>query len=98
MEEALQFAEKTYVDVNIHKAEHREKLESLNQLPASCWDSAEELSIHRNIFENHGVFPAAMIDDIIKRLKSYQDRNVREEIKKRPERMMELVGEYFHCG
>ena len=98
MEGALPFAEKTYVDVNIHKAEHKEKLNSLAQLPASCWDSAAELSAHRNIFENHGVFPADMIDDVIKRLKSYQDQNIRAEIKEKPKKMMKLVNEYFHCG
>jgi glutamine synthetase len=98
MEEALKFAEKTYVDVNIHKSEHKEKLSALDQLPASCWDSADELAKHRTIFEKHGVFPAEMIDDIIKELKSFNDANIREDIKQHPEKMMELVKTYFHCG
>lgn len=98
MEGALDFAKKTYVDVNIHKAENKAKLESLAQLPASCWESADELSAHRDIFENHGVFAAEMIDDLIKQLKSYNDQNIREEIKKHPEKMLELVHDYFHCG
>jgi len=98
MENALKFAEKTYVNVNIHKPEEKERLMSLQQLPASCWDSAIELSKHRTIYENHGVFPAEMIDDMIKHLKSFNDQNIREEIKKDPKIMMELVNKYFHCG
>ncbi|MBO2525092.1 MAG: glutamine synthetase [Bacteroidetes bacterium] len=98
MEGALDFAKKTYVDVNIHKAENKAKMESLAQLPASCWESADELSAHRDIFEQHGVFNAEMIDDIIKMLKSYKDKNIREEIAKHPEKMLELVHDYFHCG
>ena len=98
MENALKFAEKTYVNVNIHKPEEKERLMSLKQLPASCWDSADELSQHRAIFENHGVFPAEMIDDIIKMLKSFNDQNIRKEIEKDPKKMLELVNKYFHCG
>ena len=98
MEGALEFAKKTYVDVNIHKAENKEKMESLPQLPTSCWESADELSKHREIFEKHGVFNAEMIDDIIKQLKSFKDKDIREKIAKKPEVMMDLVNEYFYCG
>ena len=98
MEGALDFAKKTYVDVNIHKAENKEKMESLAQLPTSCWESADELSKHREIFEKHGVFNAEMIDDIIKQLKSFKDKDIREKIAKKPEVMMDLVNEYFYCG
>jgi len=98
MEGALNFAAKTYVDVNIHKSENKDKLMSLAQLPASCEESADELSAHRTIFEKHGVFPAEMLDDMIKHLKLFKDKNIREEIKKNPEKMTELVDTYFHCG
>jgi glutamine synthetase len=98
MENALKFAEKTYVNVNIHKPEEKERLLSLEQLPASCWESADALSQHRTIFENHGVFPAEMIDDMIKFLKSFNDQNIREDIKKEPAKMLEMVNKYFHCG
>ncbi len=97
MEGAMKFAEATYVDVNIHRSENKAKLNSLQQLPASCWDSADELSKNRAIYENHGVFPAEMIDDFIKQLKSHNDQNIREEIQKNPEKMMELVEKFFHC-
>ncbi|MEG1555128.1 MAG: glutamine synthetase family protein [Bacteroidales bacterium] len=98
MEGALDFAKKTYVDVNIHKVENKEKLESLEQLPASCWESADELSAHRDIFEKHGVFNAEMIDDLIKQLKSFNDQNIREEVKTSSDKMIEMVKTFFHCG
>lgn len=98
MKDALAFAQKTYVDVNIHKAENKAKLESLEQLPDSCWNSAEALENHRDIFEKHGVFDKEMIDDIVRGLKAFNDKNIREEIKNHPEKMLEMVHQYFNCG
>jgi len=98
MENALDFAEKTYVDVDIHRAENKELVESLAQLPTSCWESADELCKHRDIFEKHGVFNAEMIDDIVKQLKSFNDQNIRKEIEKDPAVMDRMVAEHFYCG
>jgi len=98
MENALEFAKETYVDVDIHRPENKALVERLAQLPASCWESADELSAHRNIFEAHGVFDRSMIDDIIKQLKSFDDRKIREQIVKKPELMAQMVKEYFYCG
>ncbi|MDR1761561.1 MAG: glutamine synthetase family protein [Bacteroidales bacterium] len=98
MADALDIAKKTYVDVNIHRSENKTKLESLAQLPDSCRSSAEALAQHRTIFEKYGVFEAEMIDDIIKGLQSFNDKNIRQELKENPNKMMELVRQYFHCG
>ncbi|MCL2596412.1 MAG: glutamine synthetase family protein [Paludibacter sp.] len=98
MENALSFAEKTYVNVNIHKPEEKERLLSLEQLPASCWESADALSEKRAIYQNYGVFPAEMIDDIIKYLKSFDDKDIRKDIVKNHKIMLELVNKYFYCG
>ena len=98
MEKPLELAEKTYVDVNIHRPEHRTRLESLDQLPASCAESADQLSAHRTIFEKYGVFNADMIDDIIKQLKSFKDADIRKRLEKNPELMMDIVKEHFYCG
>ena len=40
----------------------------------------------------------SMIDDIIKQLKSFNDKNIRNEIVKNPDLMMQIVKEYFYCG
>lgn len=98
MQGALEFAEKTYVNVNIFKDEHKEKVKDLAQLPASCCESADVLDKTRFIFEKHGVFSSGMIDGIIKDLKSFNDKKLRTEIEKKPEMMMELVNAHFHCG
>ena len=98
LENALEIAEKTYVNVNIHKKENAAKLNELAQLPDSCAASADCLERQRNIFESRGVFSPAMIDGILKALRAFDDRTMREDIGNDRERMLELVHRYFHCG
>ena len=98
IDNALDIAEKTYVNVNIHKKENESKLKDLAQLPDSCEASADCLESQRTIFEQHNVFSPAMIDGIIKRLRSYGDKNLRQEIDGNQEAMLNLVQRYFHCG
>mgnify|MGYP000980776727 CR=1 FL=1 len=96
--DALDIAEKTYVNVNIHQEENKARLETLDQLPDSCAASAKRLQQQRGIFEQHNVFSPSMIDGIIKKLVSYNDTTLREDLKNDPEGMLELVNRYFHCG
>ena len=98
MENALDVAEKTYVNVNIHKQENADKLKTLEQLPDSCAASADCLEKQRAFFEKYNVFSPAMIDGIITKLRAYNDSTLRSDIKDKPIEMMELVEEFFHCG
>ncbi len=98
LENALDIAEKTYVNVNIHKKENAAKLNDLAQLPDSCAASADCLERQRAIFESRGVFSPAMIDGILKALRAFDDRTLREDIGNDRERMLELVHRFFHCG
>jgi len=98
MENALAYAEKTYVDVNIFEAEHKEKADSLDSLPVSCWDSAIALESQKEIFLKYHVFDQRTIDGIIYKLKDYKDKNLRQEIGNDEEKIMELVDRFFHCG
>ena len=98
LENGLEVAERTYVNVNIHRAEHAAKLNELEQLPDSCAASADCLERQRAVFEAHKVFSPAMIDGIIARLRSYDDRTLRSEIADDQEAMLSLVRRYFHCG
>lgn len=98
MENALDVAEKTYVNVNIHKQENADKLKTLEQLPDSCAASAGCLEKQRAFFEKYNVFSPAMIDGIITKLRAYNDSTLRSDIKDKPIEMMELVEEFFHCG
>lgn len=98
MQNGLEIAEKTYVDVNIHKEENKARVEALEQLPDSCAASAEELARQRAVYEDKGIFAPAMIDSIIAKLRGYNDGNIREEVKKNPDLMAELVRRYYYCG
>ena len=98
MENALELAEKTYVNVNIHAAENADKLAQLACLPDSCEASADCLDKQRKVFEEHGVFSPAMIDGIIKQLRSFGDKTLRADIENKPEEIQKLVDKYFHCG
>ena len=74
---ALQIAEQTYVNVNIHQKENEDKLKSLAQLPDSCVASAACLQKQRAIFEEYNVFSPAMIDGIITKLRGHEDTTLR---------------------
>lgn len=98
MSDALEVAEKTYVNVNIHQKENADRLEVLAQLPDSCAASADCLQRQRAVFEQYNVFSPAMIDGIIARLRSYDDRTLRADLEGKQDAMLALVKKYFHCG
>ena len=98
IDNALDIAERTYVNVNIHKKENEDKLKSLAQLPDSCAASADCLERQRAVFEQHNVFSKAMIDGIIKKLRAYDDNTLRKDIEGDQQAMLDLVKTYFHCG
>ena len=98
IENALEVAEQTYVNVNIHQAENQSRLETLEQLPDSCAASAQCLQQQRAVYEQYNVFSPNMIDGIIKKLTAYQDQNLRKELENNPEEMLKVVMTYFHCG
>jgi glutamine synthetase len=98
MQDALEYAQRNYVDVNIFDDEHKERINGLKHLPASCWDSAEKLREQVNIFTQYGVFPQSLIEGIIKKLQSYNDQHLREEIANNPTAILNLVEKYYHCG
>ncbi len=97
LENALEIAKKTYVDVNIHNAENADRVKELAQLPTTCAESADELEKARKIFESMGVFSPGMIDGIIAKLRSY-DQAEAEAAKADSTLMRDLVNRYFHCG
>ncbi len=98
MQNALEVAEKNYVDVNIHDAANADKLATLAQLPDSCEASADCLEQQRKVFEEHGVFSATMIDGIIAQLRAFHDRTLRADITGDEQKIAALVEQYFHCG
>lgn len=72
MPEALEVAKRTYVGlgVNIHDKNNIKVKESLEQLPASTADAADELQKDREIYTSDSVFSDALVDFQISYLKS----------------------------
>jgi glutamine synthetase len=97
IDDALEVAKKTYVDVNIHSAENAGRLATLDSLPVDCAGSADQLEKVRDIFERHDVFEKAMLDGIIAKLRSYDPEDI-VKAKADPEAMLKMVHQYFHCG
>ncbi|MDL2319531.1 glutamine synthetase family protein [Alistipes sp. OttesenSCG-928-B03] len=96
--DALKIAERTYVDVNIHSAEHSDRVAALEQLPDSCEASSAQLERQRAAYEAHGVFDARMIDSLVETLRAFADGDIRARIKANPELMAEMVAKYYYCG
>ena len=98
MANALEVAEKTYVNVNIHDKQNADRLAQLAQLPDSCVASADCLERQRQVFEEYNVFSPEMIDGIIAQLRAFDDKTLRKDIEQYPDEIMKLVIQYFHCG
>ena len=96
--DALNVAESTYVDVNIHDEKYADRGTRLQQLPDSCAASADCLDRQRRIFEQYDVFSPDMIDGIIAELRAFDDADLRQRIENDPAELQKLVDRYYHCG
>jgi glutamine synthetase len=94
MKDALERAEALYVNGNIFNNNDYQKL---NQLPASCFESAERLEKKKNLFTDSGIFPGEIIEHTAGKLKGYNDKNLREELAVDDEKSRNLVIKYIHC-
>lgn len=72
--DAMEVAKRTYVGlgVNIHDKSNEALMNSLEQLPASCAEAADELQNDREIYTGKGVFSDALVDYQIDFLKHQQ--------------------------
>jgi len=91
-EETLRVAEELLVE----KATKGDKRFIL--LPRSCSESAANLEQDRKYYEAEGVFPKTVIDNTIKKLKSYKDKVLLQRLKSEPEKVEELMQKYLHYG
>jgi glutamine synthetase len=98
LENALEFAEKTYVDVNIFDEANKKRQAELEKLPASCVESSEALMKHKEIYQKYNVFPESILNFIVAHLNKFDDRNLRTELGNDEKKILELVSQYFHCG
>ncbi len=98
MPNGLEFAKKTYIDVNIFAEEHKKRQEQLAQLPYSCKKAASYLRQQAEIFKQHDVFTDNLIEGVAKTLEDYNDENLREKLEGNHEETMKLVRKFLHCG
>jgi len=94
MKGALEMAEELYIEGSLYGHPKARKLE---QLPASCVESATRLEAKRPLFEARGVFPARLIDYTLKHLRSFNDEHLRAELSGNEEATRELVRKFIHC-
>ena len=87
-----------YVNYNIFKDQGKDKKKVLESLPASCWESAESLVSQREYFEKDGVFPAGVIDNVVSKLKAFDDKGLSEKLYNKNEEISRLVRQYLHCS
>jgi glutamine synthetase len=95
--DALKMADELYVDVNIFKDEFKNKVEKLSKLPTSCFESAEYLDKQADIYKKYDVFSQGTIDGIIKKLKSYNDKTLSEDLYGKHDEIKKLVDSFLHC-
>ncbi|MBK7255072.1 MAG: glutamine synthetase [Ignavibacteria bacterium] len=94
--DSLELSEKLYSGVNIFKEENRETAFKFEQLPVSCSDSADAIEKDRSFFEKNKVFPKGTIDRFIDNLRSFKDKNLREELFGKDDEIKKLVKKYMH--
>lgn len=100
--DSLKKAEEMYVDVNIFKDEHKDVLTRLKQLPTNCFDSAQELKKHYDLYAGGEVFPKNILSSMIEKLEAYDDNQLSEKLfelpdKERHNKIFEIVKQYMHC-
>jgi len=98
MPDGLKKAEELYVNYNIFSNEGKARSKKLESLPASCWESAECLLAKRDIFEKDGVFPPGVIDNLVTRLRLYNDKGLSEKLYNKQEEISALVRQFLHCS
>lgn len=95
-EDSLKLASELYMDVNIFDAANKDKLDKLEALPTSCYESAEMLEKDRSAFEANGIFPEGVIDRFVDYLKSYEDKDLSERLYGKNKEIAKLVNEFLH--
>ena len=53
---------------------------------------------NKKIYLKHDIFTEGTLDGIIQYLRQFNDEHLRDEIKDNPEKLMQQVTKYFHCG
>ncbi len=96
MPDALEKAAKLKIEVNIFKPENKKIMEKLDKLPVSCFESAIELEKEADFYNQDNVFPKGTIEQFIKRLKDYDDKDLSERLYGKKDEIRELVEKFIN--
>ena len=82
----------------LHLEESNNKKRRMKHLPRSCSESASSLKRDRKYYENGNVFPSAVIDTTVKKLRAYKDNDLTQKLKDEPQKVEKLMQTYLHYG
>ncbi|MFP3985414.1 MAG: glutamine synthetase beta-grasp domain-containing protein [Candidatus Bathyarchaeia archaeon] len=82
-------------DVNIDKKSRTTKKHKV--LPLSCSEAANNLKRDRKYYETNGVFPKRVIDGVISKLESYNDKGLWKKLEK-TKKVEDFLWKYLHYG
>jgi len=94
--DALKIAEDLKIEVNIFKEENKHIIEKLDHLPASCFESADELLKEKDFYIQGNVFPPKTIENFAKKLKEYNDKDLSERLYGKTDEIGELVNQFLN--
>jgi len=97
MKDWQDFSDKHFIDTNIFNDNNKKLREKFDFLPSSCYDSALELEKNRDIYEKNSIFSPKLIDSVIKKLQSYNDKNLSERLYGKEEEIKKIVENYLYC-
>jgi len=94
MPNGLELGEILRIEENIFA---NEKLaENLKHLPTSCSESADELESEIEFFNTDNVFPIGTLERFVKILRSFNDKNLSEQLFQKHDEIKALVGKFIH--
>lgn len=95
--EAIKKSDRYFCDLNLF-LENSDKELSFEELPMSCYESAEVLENYRQFFEEDQIFPKSIINHTILRLRAFNDKELIENFRTYGENqeLLALIDEYLH--
>lgn len=67
-------------------------------LPSSCDEAATNLEKDRQFYEANEIFPGKLIEETIKKLRTFRDKNLRRELSSKPGNIEKVIAEYMDYG
>ena len=96
MENALEIAKRLYASKGRVVTLEKWEGEIRRRVPSSCDESAENLLRDRETYQEYGVFPPEVIDGVVAKLRSYNDRGLIS--RSSPDELKKVMKMSIHCA